>query len=254
MSRNDQGVPISFITLSIEPNGFDSSVRSFGTSNGFDYSGLDLVVDDGNRTNIRSGFSHFSGEPAERTPSQVNINDRRRFVILNGQPGPNQWEVLYISNDFSNRDADTVREIIDSVTAPGSDPVIDLSTLDSDEDGLNDAFEIANQLDPNDAADAEIDSDQDGFTNREEFLAGTLPNDPTSRLAITTVLASSTEIGLRWESVVGVRYQVETSDNLASPDWIALTTVVADAEMTETVHDRDEGQFYRVRVPGDTAQ
>ena len=241
-------MPITFITLSIEPVGFDSSVTSFSSNIGFDHAGLDLIVNDGDRTNIRNGFSHFSGESAELTPGQVNINDRRRFVILDGQAGPNQWEVLYISNDFSSRDTDTIRAIIDGVTPVGSPPVVDPSLIDSDEDGLNDAFELAHQLDPNDPSDANTDTDQDGLTNLEEFLAGTLPNDPTSRLAITMVLASSTEIGIQWRSVPGIRYQVETTEDLAASDWIALTEITAESELTETAHARDARRFYRVRV------
>ncbi|MBL4671047.1 MAG: hypothetical protein JKX81_02210, partial [Arenicella sp.] len=42
-------------------------------------------------------------------------------------------------------------------------------------DGLPDSYEIANGLNPNDAADASLDSDNDGLTNLEEFLLGTSP-------------------------------------------------------------------------------
>lgn len=49
--------------------------------------------------------------------------------------------------------------------------------LDSDGDGLPDAWEKKYGLNPNDAADASADADGDGFTNLEEFQAGTDPND-----------------------------------------------------------------------------
>lgn len=50
--------------------------------------------------------------------------------------------------------------------------------LDSDGDGLTDAWEIASGLDKTNADDAGLDSDSDGFTNIEEYYNGTDPQDP----------------------------------------------------------------------------
>lgn len=58
--------------------------------------------------------------------------------------------------------------------------VIDLSTRDSDGDGLYDVWELKYGLNPEDPSDADIDTDNDGFTNKEEFDAGTDPTDPKS--------------------------------------------------------------------------
>ncbi|MDE0747075.1 MAG: hypothetical protein OSB23_04785, partial [Porticoccaceae bacterium] len=49
-------------------------------------------------------------------------------------------------------------------------------SLDSDGDGMPDAWETRFDLDPNDASDAALDEDGDGITNLEEFLAGTPPS------------------------------------------------------------------------------
>lgn len=48
--------------------------------------------------------------------------------------------------------------------------------LDSDSDGMPDAWETANGLNPNDPTDALLDADNDGLSNYDEFLNGKNPN------------------------------------------------------------------------------
>ena len=47
---------------------------------------------------------------------------------------------------------------------------------DSDNDGIDDLFEVENGLDPNNADDAEADADGDGRSNLDEYLEGKDPN------------------------------------------------------------------------------
>ena len=254
MDRNDNGVPITSIVLGIEPNGFDSSVASFTSNIGFNHAGLDLVEEDGSRTNIREGFGYYSGEDPATIPRRVSINERRRFVILNGQPGEDQWRVLYISNDFASRDTASVRSAIDSVvnTSEMVDPLPPVDQ-DTDGDGLTDRFEIVNGLDENDPVDALDDADNDGVTNLGEFLAGTDLRNLQSRLYITDIRAAGEDIGLRWASIAEAMYQVESTNDLASSQWTVLATVVADGVQSETILSRETGPFYRVRRVNDVS-
>lgn len=65
-------------------------------------------------------------------------------------------------------------EIVSFVTSAASD------SADSDADGLPDTWEIEFGLDPQNANDAFDDLDNDGLTNREEYAAGTNPNNADS--------------------------------------------------------------------------
>ena len=58
--------------------------------------------------------------------------------------------------------------------------IVDIDTLDTDEDGLPDKVELAWGLDPQDPSDAIQDLDSDGFSNYEEYRAKTSPKDETS--------------------------------------------------------------------------
>lgn len=67
---------------------------------------------------------------------------------------------------------------------------------DSDGDGMPDAWEIANGLDPDNPADASRDTDGDGVTNLQEYLAGTSPNPGYGSAGTVTI---STDIANAYE-------------------------------------------------------
>lgn len=57
---------------------------------------------------------------------------------------------------------------------------LDLSNVDSDNDGMVDKWEIEYGLNPNSPEDADTDLDDDGISNVDEYLAKTNPKDPAS--------------------------------------------------------------------------
>jgi hypothetical protein len=75
---------------------------------------------------------------------------------------------------------------------------------DSDGDGLPDEWEIAYGLNPTNAADATLDADGDGVGNRDEYLAGTRPDEAHSLLRIESI---------RRENALGWRLQFSAASN-----------------------------------------
>ena len=97
---------------------------------------------------------------------------------------------------------------------------VTVATTDSDGDGLPDAYEgTIPGLSPANAADAVQDLDGDGFSNLDEFLAGTAPGDPASRLFATGV-RSGGDFTVSFPSVSGQIYQIDTAASLAGP-WLS---------------------------------
>jgi hypothetical protein len=126
---------------------------------------------------------------------------------------------------------------------------------DSDGDGLPDAWEIANGLNPNDLNDADLDFDGDGQSNRVEYIAGTDPRNGTSRLAAALVSSATPgQYAVRFFAIAGKTYTVRFKDDLTSPAWTKLADVPPQAS-DHAVDTADPGsigksrRFYQVITP-----
>jgi hypothetical protein len=111
---------------------------------------------------------------------------------------------------------------------------------DTDGDGMRDAWESDNDLDPDDPNDARLDDDQDGTTNLQEFYAGTDPQDPDSRFEILELKHGTGSPLLRWSSVPGKSYRITWSENLLTWQYLEsypgqpMTVTAAAGSSTET--------------------
>lgn len=123
---------------------------------------------------------------------------------------------------------------------------------DSDGDGLPDAWEQANGTLVF-VPDADVDLDGDGFSNWQEYLAGTLPNDPASALRIRQITAAVDHVVLQFLAASNHTYSVLYKSSLADPAWLKLLDCSSDPterilNTTNFTSDVDVG-FYRLVTP-----
>ncbi len=126
---------------------------------------------------------------------------------------------------------------------------------DTDGDGIPDAWETANGLNPADPLDAALDTDGDGQSNLAEYLAGTDPQSAASRLAASIVTtATPGEYAVRFTAVAGKTYTVRYKNALSDATWTTLANVPAQgADTLIDVPDPAAGaqpkRFYQVVTP-----
>jgi hypothetical protein len=141
--------------------------------------------------------------------------------------------------------------------APGgslTSPEVALSVLaDSDHDGMADAWEKSNGLDPANPADAVQDPDQDGFTNLDEYRAGTDPRSANSVLRIESMAASGNQVTIGFTAVSNRTYSVLYRDSADPGEWVKLQDVFnRPTNRLESLSDpvRTNGvRYYRLVTP-----
>jgi len=123
---------------------------------------------------------------------------------------------------------------------------------DQDQDGIPDEVEAASGVYRIGVDDRLVDTDQDGQTNTDEFLAGTDPSDPRSRLEIRSVELTEGLLTFCFGSVTGRDYSVEQADALRDLIWEEVPLAMLPGNVGATCFDliRPAGvsTFYRLKL------
>lgn len=125
---------------------------------------------------------------------------------------------------------------------------VDFQGIDSDGDGLPDAWERAHNLNPYDSTDAARDDDGDGFSNLQEYLANTDPADAQSALRITAINRAGTNTTISFTSVLDKTYILDGAVQLPATSWSVIVSNVAGTGATIAIIDAGTNRFYRIRV------
>lgn len=118
---------------------------------------------------------------------------------------------------------------------------------DTDGDGLPDAWETGNGLNPTDPSDANRDSDGDGISNRNEYLAGTYAFDAGDGFRLGLVEQTGSSTTLEFFAVRGRTYTFQSSTNLL--EWTPVTFRTQAGGPLQSNYPASEHKTLRLDVP-----
>ncbi|MDF7801518.1 hypothetical protein P4C99_18720 [Pontiellaceae bacterium B1224] len=126
--------------------------------------------------------------------------------------------------------------------------IVDADCSDIDGDGLPDSFEqlyYGNQTNGIPTA----NNDDDSLTDREEFIAGTLPNDASSQFVVSNAPPSPSGMVINWNAIEGRTYSVKWTDSLTNVFQTLETGILyPQNSYTDTVHSAEGDGFYQADV------
>jgi YD repeat-containing protein len=128
--------------------------------------------------------------------------------------------------------------------------------IDSNEDGLPDAWKLTYGLDPlrSDGGHGPYcDPDEDGVVNIDEWRADTNPMDGTSYLAITGVRLDSEGLRIEWQGGIQAWQRIQARSALDDPDedWETIHTIAPPTPTENFIIDAGAtgpALFYRIEV------
>lgn len=243
VGRNDNGVEIEFIALSLEPAGFDASVINLANSSGFPSRGLDAAAD---RGMPRESFSLFSGFPASTPPGALSFGDRRLIVVVDATDASNLI-VRHNGPPLSSGSLGTANINLIRAAINGVEPA---------PAGVSYPAWSSSFAFPAGTAGFDDDADGDGWANGLEFYAAT---DPLSSGERPLQEFAQTASGFRYSyqratDRIGIEHQLaagpltDLAVFLPSESQLTVETLAPNLERVTVELPADFGPFIRQQV------
>ena len=177
---------------------------------------------------------------------------RRQSVNVSNAIGINTPVLTFTNVPLSYNNSQVECILSNNVPPALRSTVVRLFVLaDTDKDLLPDTWENTYGLNFNDNSDALLDPDGDGLNNRQEYLAGTNPNDPLSYLRISFSGAPPSVL-LSFSAASNKTYSVQYRDELSASPLKLLDVESAPSNRIMQITDPGPGaaaRFYQLVTP-----
>jgi hypothetical protein len=133
---------------------------------------------------------------------------------------------------------------------------LSFQSLDTDGDGLPDAWELAYGLNPLNDNDANVDTDGDGLTNAQEYIAGTNPTNKLSTLKLETGAGGGgNQANFQFNAMSNKSYTIQYRNGLeTNNNWQRFSDVVpapTNRQIGITNTSTNSIRVYRIATPQD---
>jgi hypothetical protein len=207
---------------------------------------------------ISDGNCNYAQGPALTTPSWIRLTRTgtvfRAYHSLDGQTWTSYGSanVSMGSNVLAGLAVSAVNNAALNASSFDFVSVLSAANADTDRDGMPDAWENANGLNPNNPSDAAQDSDSDGMTNQQEYLAGTNPRNGSSVFRIAGLTRLTNDLVLRFNTVNGRTYAIERASGVPPTNWLSITNVASGSDGILSITNKGAGSgnqgYFRIRI------
>jgi streptogramin lyase len=167
---------------------------------------------------------------------------------------PNTSKLVYrLDYEHASASPNGIALFPQHILEAGALPEVPLPDESAIGDGIPDSWRLLYFSSVTDAAAAaDADPDGDGTSNRAEFLAGTKPTDPLSNLKLALAPGPQrTGFTVRWQSVSGIAYLLESAPALNAGSWTPISTRLIGTGAVQEFTDgsaASDTRFYRIRI------
>jgi len=209
--------------------------------------GITFNVSDDATSLSKMNVSVYSANQDLIPDKNIRLGTTETGYEISLTPKQNAYGSLTLTIKANDGVAESIHRFLITITGQDSDQdgIPDLADLDDDNDGVPDSYELANNMNPLDPADAELDSDGDGNSNFDDYqssyepdtsleLEGTVPTIKSPKDIVIDANGLYTEVELgNAEAIDGLGNEIAAFADQEGPfqpgvhiiTWVASDTL-----------------------------